>query len=190
MWYNNIGEVLFLGQNASEKGAVMFKQGDVVSYGATGVCRISGECIQKVKGENRRYLTLKPVYSPNSTVYVPIDNEVLLGKVKNLMTDDDAKALIQELPLSETDWIENDAKRTESFTKIIEGGNRKELAEMVRALYVHRREQLSKGKRLHASDELFFRNAEKILFEELAAALGIEPDQVLDFIENMDKKEA
>ena len=89
----------------------MFKQGDVVSYGATGVCRISGECIQKVKGENRRYLTLKPVYSSNSTVYVPIGNEVLLGKVKNLMTDEDAKALIQELPLSETDWIENDAKR-------------------------------------------------------------------------------
>ena len=168
----------------------MFKQGDVVSYGATGVCRISGECIQKVKGENRRYLTLKPVYSPNSTVYVPLDNEELLGKVNSLMTNEEAMELLEEFPVSETSWIDNDAKRGERFTQIIEGGDRNELAGMVRALYVHRKEQLAHGKRLHASDEVFFRNAEKKLFEELAAALGIEPDQVLEFIEKMDKKDA
>ena len=51
---------------------------------------------------------------------------------------------------------------------------------MVRALYVHRKEQLAKGRRLHAADEAFFRNAEKVLFEEFAAALGRHVKDLVD----------
>ena len=131
----------------------MFEKGDIVSYGTTGVCLISGYCVQKVRGENRKYLVLKPVYSPNSTVYVPLDNEK-----------------------------ESDAERSEEFGRILENGTRQELAHMVRSLYVHRSEQLSKGKHLRSADEMFFRSGEKLLFEELAAALGTEPDKVLDII--------
>ena len=166
----------------------MFNKGDVVSYGATGVCSISGECVQKVKGENRKYLVLKPVYSPNSTVYVPLDNGELLSKLKSLMTLEEAQELIKELPNETADWIDNDAKRAEEFEKILTGGDKKKLAGLVRALYVHRKEQLAKGRRLHAADEAFFRNAEKVLFEEFAAALGIQPNEVLSFIEDMNKE--
>ena len=160
----------------------MFEKGDIVSYGTTGVCLISGYCVQKVRGENRKYLVLKPVYSPNSTVYVPLDNEKLLSKLKSLMTFDEAHELIDGFSDAETEWIESDAERSEEFGRILENGTRQELAHMVRSLYVHRSEQLSKGKHLRSADEMFFRSGEKLLFEELAAALGTEPDKVLDII--------
>ena len=50
----------------------MLKKGDVISYGATGVCKVEGECEQTVKGQKKRYIVLKPVHQANSTLYVPI----------------------------------------------------------------------------------------------------------------------
>ena len=54
---------------------------------------------------------------------------------------------------------------------------------MLRTLYLHREEQLSKGKKLHNIDERFFREAEKLLFDEIALVLHIKPSQVLPFIQ-------
>ena len=48
--------------------------------------------------------------------------------------------------------------------------------------YQHKREQEQKGRKLHISDERFFREAEKMLYDEFALVLHIQPDQVLPFI--------
>lgn len=47
----------------------------------------------------------------------------------------------------------------------------------------------SSGKKLHACDERFFRDAEKMLYEEFAAALNIDKEGVLPFILSKIKKE-
>ncbi|MGN0497873.1 MAG: hypothetical protein ACI4F6_02215 [Acutalibacteraceae bacterium] len=46
------------------------------------------------------------------------------------------------------------------------------------------KEKLACGKKFHSADERIMKDAEKILFEELALVLEIEPSEVLDFIHN------
>ena len=53
---------------------------------------------------------------------------------------------------------------------------------MIKALYYHQQEQHAKGRRLHTADEHFFREAEKLLYDEFALVLHIKPEQVLPFI--------
>jgi len=161
----------------------MYNNGDIVSYGTTGVCRVIGECVQNVKGENKNYIVLKPVYQENSTVYVPVENETLTERIKSLMTGEEINELIREMPGDEPLWADNDSERAELFSNIISGGDRHQLARLVRTLYIHQKKQQEIGRKLHAADEHFFRNAEKLLFEEFAAVLGIGPEDVVDFIE-------
>ena len=61
-------------------------------------------------------------------------------------------------------------------------GDRMSLIKMIKALYFHQQKQQEKGKRLRASDERFFTEAERILYDEFALVLNIEPEQVLPFI--------
>ena len=64
----------------------MFNKGDVVTYAASGVCRVSGSIENKVKGVKKKYIVLHPVYEPNSTIYVPEENEELVGRIKNILS--------------------------------------------------------------------------------------------------------
>ena len=59
-----------------------------------------------------------------------------------------------------------------------------ELNCIIKGLYcvVKQNEQEYRGKKLHIADERTFREAEKIISEELAYALGIEKDKVIDFL--------
>lgn len=68
-------------------------------------------------------------------------------------------------------------------------GDRKELVKLIKTLYVHGENQKKLGKKLHACDERFFRDAEKMLYEEFAAALNIDKEGVLPFILSKIKKE-
>ena len=132
----------------------MLKKCDVISYGTTGVCKVEGECEQTVKGQKKRYIVLKPVHQANSTLYVPLDNDELKTKFKPLLTE------------------------------ILESGDRKRLAQLVRTLYLRQKHLLARGRHLHSLDERFFKNAENLLFDEFSAVLGISQDEVFDFIEN------
>jgi CarD family transcriptional regulator len=160
----------------------MFSIGDVVSYGSAGVCRIDGECEQKVKGEKKKYLVLKPVHRTNSTVYVPMDNETLMGRLKSLLTFEEVEELIEAMPDENTAWISDDSERTEKFKEIIKGSDRLALVRMVRMLYLRRQEQTAKGRKLRSSDEYFLKDAESKLFDEFSVVLGIKPEDVVEFI--------
>ena len=56
--------------------------------------------------------------------------------------------------------------------------------EAVRALYRHRREQEARGKRLYIADERFLKEAERLIEDEFAVSLEIEPKEVRPFIEH------
>ena len=53
----------------------MFEIGEYVVCGNNGVCQIKEITTLSMSGvdKNRKYYILKPVYSENSTVYVPVD---------------------------------------------------------------------------------------------------------------------
>ncbi len=160
----------------------MFEKDDVILYGAHGVCKIV-ELVEKEYGGIRKmYYELKPIYHDTSVLYVPVDSEILISKMKKILSAEEIYALIQSIPEEKALWIDDDRERKSRYKEILESGDRLKLVRMIKALYLHQQEQEKKGRHLHVADERFFKAAEKILYDEFALVLHIEPQQVLPFV--------
>lgn len=160
----------------------MYHVNDTILYGMQGVCRIV-EIIKRNFGRNmEEYYVLKPVNDKGSTIYVPVNNENLIRKMRPVLSAEEIHQIIQAMPKEETLWIADENIRKEKYKKIISEGKPIELVRMIKALYQHQQEQMAKGKKLHIADMNFFKEAEKILYDEFAAVLDLEPSQVLPFI--------
>ena len=160
----------------------MYKVNDTVLYGNEGICQIENIIEKKLTNQSIEYYVLKPVYKDNATVYVPTQNQDLVKKMKKLLSYDEIMDLIQNMPDCPVDWIENDNQRKEKYRVIIRSGDHKQLIQMVKTLYHHKKSLEKTGKKFHVSDEKFMKEAENILYEEFAYVLNIKKEDVIPFI--------
>lgn len=160
----------------------MFEVGSTVLYGSDGVCRIQDITHKEVGGVSGEYYVLEPVYQKKSTVFVPLDNERLIGKMRCILSVDELLDAIKTMPDESLMWIEDESERKLAYKEIISRGDCTELMRLVKTLYLHREKQLARGKKLHACDDRFLKTAEKMINDEFAMVLHINPDQVPDYI--------
>lgn len=73
--------------------------------------------------------------------------------------------LIDSMPDEETAWIANEAERRECYKSILASGDHLELIKMIKAIYLHKQELEANKKRLHVSDDRFFKDAEQLLYQ-------------------------
>ena len=156
--------------------------GEVVLYGTDGVCRISEITEKKFGKETVRYYVLSALYRSSSVIYVPVGNEKLEAKMRDILSKEDIDALITGLPGEESIWIENEPLRKIKYKEIITGGDRRNLFRLIKTLYEHRENQESSGKKMHMTDERFMKDAEKILYDEIAHVMGIDHRDVVGYI--------
>lgn len=159
-----------------------FSKGDTVVYGIHGVCSVVGIEKKEFMGKKSDYYVLAPTYDNRSTVFVPMENEQLVCKMKRIMQASEIYELIKQMPIEENIWIESDAERKRRYSEILKSGDRHALVRLIKTLYLHREKQSESKKKLHVSDEAFLRDAEKLLYEEFAHVLNITKEQVLPFI--------
>ncbi len=160
----------------------MFNVGDTVLYGCEGVCKIS-EITEKTFGDTKiEYYILEPVFNNRSTFFVPTKNETLISKMHPILSDSEITDIINGL--GETlDWIDDDNERKDSFREIVSGGDIREIASMLKCIMIHKEEVEDLGKRLHKSDEIISKEAQKVLYEEFALVIdGITKDDVMKMI--------
>jgi len=161
----------------------MFRVNDVIIYGAHGVCRIADMEEKTVGGVKRNYYVLKPVNDDGSTIFVPTDNELVLKKMRRLLTKEEVIDLIDSMTDEDGPWIKNDNDRKEHYRKVLSGGDHAALLRTIRGIYSHRREREAEGKRLHMIDERFFKDAEQILYNEFQYVLNLNSkEELLAFI--------
>lgn len=160
----------------------MFEVGSTVLYGSDGVCRIQDITHKEVGGVSGEYYVLEPVYQKKSTVFVPLDNERLIGRMRRILSADELLDLMHTMPAEPLRWIEDESERKAVYREVISRGDCTELMQLARTLYLHREEQLDKGKKLHACDDRFLKTAEKMINDEFAMVLEIEPDEVPAYI--------
>ena len=151
----------------------MFQVNDVIIYGAQGVCKITGTEEKILNGKKKTYFILKPVSDKGSTFFVPTDNELALKKMHRLLTKDEIHKLMDSIPEENALWVENENERKELYKNILAKGDHLELIKMIKAVYAHKKEREAEGKRLHMSDERFFKDAELILYSEFQYVLDI-----------------
>ncbi|HOB36955.1 MAG TPA: CarD family transcriptional regulator [Candidatus Avimonas sp.] len=163
----------------------MFDINEYVVYGTVGVCRVVDYRKESFGSiEEKEYYILEPVHAKNSSIYVPADNQDVIRKMQPVLTVEEVYELIDSITDEETTWISNDTQRREKFSQIIKSGNRKEILKLIKALYQHREERLESGRKLYAADENILNTAERLINNEFALVLNIEPEDVVPFIRN------
>ena len=150
----------------------------MVTYGPQGIYRIENISEQNLTGKKVKYYILKSVKGNNSTIYVPVDNETLVGKIRPVLSADQVYRLNDDL-----EWIENDDDRKTQFKAIISESAPEKLAQLIKMVYIHQRELEGMGKKLHVADERAFKEAERILYDEFSLVLDVKSDSVPSFIQ-------
>ncbi len=160
----------------------MLSIGTVFLYGTNGVCRVDEIRREKIRGEEQDYYILTPLFTRGSTIHIPVDSAYLREKMRPILTPEQARELAQRAPYEPTEWIADDTERGNRFRQIIADCDRRELIRMPKTIYCRRRELSAIGRRLHSADENAWRSAEKIVREEMAHVLHLEPEKVMSFL--------
>ena len=161
----------------------MYSTGQAVVYASYGVCVISAIEKHDFSGEDIEYYVLRPINDHKNTFYVPTSNSTLVNKMRPVFSHEEAEKLIKVMPDENSIWIDDEAARKEAYSSIIDSGDRLELVKLIKTLYIHKQKLAEQHKQLHSNDERFLNNAENMLFDELAYALGIPREEVIPYIE-------
>lgn len=162
----------------------MFKVNDTIMYGTQGICKIVEITEKDFMGTKKEYYVLKPINDAGATLFAPVKNEKIEAKMRRILSEEEIYDLIETMPYEEANWIANENERKEKYKKIIASGDRAELIKMIKALYFHKKQRESDGKHLYLSDERFFKEAERILYDEFQYVLKIRKDELMAFIFN------
>ena len=152
----------------------MFSVNDKIHYGSSGVCVIQEIATMRFGRTRERYYVLKPVYQKSSVIY----------KMRPLLSQDEVDALIASIPTVETAWIDDPQARKASFDELLRSHSCAGLLVIIKTLSAQKELRQARGKSLHVSDDTYLREAQRLLYDEFADALGILPSQVKDYIQD------
>lgn len=160
----------------------MYSAGEIVIYGTQGVCRVKEISVMKFGGNSGEYYILSPMADPRSVVYVPTDKPALTAKLRPVLERGEIDRLIADTAKEKLDWIVNDNERKEYCDKVIKGGDRVEILRLMEMLYLRREELKDQKKHFHNVDAQYLKTAERMLHNEIAYVVGIEPTEVAEYI--------
>lgn len=165
-------------------GEDMFKVNDTIMYGTQGICKIVEITEKDFMGTKKEYYVLKPINDAGATLFAPVNNEKIEAKMRRILSEEEIYELIETMPYEEANWIKNENERKEEYKRIIASGDRVELIRMIKALYFNKKEREADGKHLYLSDERFFKEAERILYDEFQYVLKVRKEDLMSFIFN------
>lgn len=160
-----------------------------VVYGTSGACKVSDICTRNIGLGDRQYYVLTPVFGDHSTFYVPTDNPAGALALREVMSDDEVRHFIGSMSAEPFEWEPDNRKRHDLYTQTFRACDPRELLRLIRALYHQKQERAKTGKKLGIADENAMSKAQYVLHSEIALVLGIELDQVADYIKSQLEKQ-
>ena len=164
-------------------GESMFSIGDTVFYGANGVCSIEDITERTFGGEVQSYYTLRSHHNSSVTLYYPVN--AANTKLKEIMTEDKAKAVLQCFEKSADPWNDKMTARNHSYQAIIKSQGHLEIAQMTNTLLRKKLELEAIDKKLPAQDTQILQNVSSILYEELATTLQTTATDISDKVDQI-----
>ncbi len=160
----------------------MFKIGDVILYGAQGICEISHIESKQIGKTISDYYVLKPLFNENTAVFVPVENEFLTAKMQSVLTKQDADELIKKAPKIEFFETKDENEKREQYKAVLSSGDREKLISVIKTIKAEQSVRRQSGKKLNMIDEQTLRKAELLLYNELAYVLDVTPDEAQNII--------
>lgn len=166
----------------------MYQVNDMVCYASKGIFQI--QAITKKKGKDRKLQEWYTLHADHdgleTTIQTPADNEY----IRTIANAQDIQSLFQTMPQLENIWIEDKSAREDRFKKLLQSGELQNWAQMAKSIYLTKEERAQIKKDIPEKDKQYLLMAEELLFCEIAYALQIPKEQVLDVIkQNIEKRE-
>lgn len=160
----------------------MYQAGEYVVYGVQGVCRVLGTECQRINRRRTEFLVLEPLTKGESRFYLPTENSAAIGKLRPVLSRQKLEDLLNADEIRSGCWIPEDNQRKQLYRELVVSGDRILLLQMLAAVYRHKEEQISLGKKLHLCDDNFLRDAEKLLCSEICLVMEMEQDQAKEYL--------
>lgn len=160
----------------------MFSVGELVLYGAEGVCRIVGIEDLDLTGEMSPYYRLAPESDKSSCIFVPMNNSILTQRIKPLLSKEEIAELIADKEGADSVWCDSTSLRKNRYQEIVNSADRKRLISLVRELQERRSHMKGSGQRFSVTDEHYFKLAQRILYDEFSRVIPVAQDEFLDYI--------
>lgn len=162
----------------------MYNLQDLVVYCSYGVCRIMEIEERIVDKKPVSYYVLSPVESEATKFYVPMHNDAALRKMRRLLTPEQLLQILRDPAMREQGWIVEDNRRKERYKELLAGNDFFATAQMVCNLKRYQQERIALGKRFHQADEIFLRDAQKILASEMSVIFQVPVSDLLQTVAN------
>jgi len=161
----------------------MYHSGDLIVYGTTGVCKVEGLANPDPRGAGRdkKYYLLKPLYQ-DGVIYTPAEG----GKVpiRPVMSADEARNLIGLIPSVKAEACHERTLQllAQRYQSALQSGDCRDLLKLTMSVHKKRTQAEQQNHRLGMVDEKYGKQAERLLFGELAVALDIPLENVQSYI--------
>lgn len=168
----------------------MFQVGENVVYGQCGVCRVEGVGpLPNSPVGDRQYYTLQPYFS-TEVIYAPVEGKVFMRPALDRAR---AEAVIRAIPAVQRE-IASERSLTlmrERYEAAFRSYDCEDLIGLIKNIYQKNQAAVQNGRRIGQMDQRYMKRAEELLHGELAVALGIGRDAVVNYIEQvLDQGEA
>lgn len=113
----------------------MFCVGDIVVYGAQGLCKVDGigPLPMKFADKSKRYYTLHTCKQPSMTIYAPVDNQTVV--MRQPLNRAQAETLISEMPQYTVVPIMDAKERESRCREALQTCDCREIAKMIKGLH-------------------------------------------------------
>lgn len=150
---------------------------ELVLYGTSGVCRIEDIREESFTGEVRAYYILRPTADTgNSKIFVPADNEALVGSIQRLFSAEELLQAIAETPaIPREEWPQDGRARNKRCKELLASGDRACLISLIKTVR-------TAGHTPTAAEETSCLRAAAMLHQEFSLAFEVTPAEMIPLI--------
>lgn len=154
----------------------MFKIGEYIIY-KRDLCQVKS--IEKSPRTGEDYYSLCPIQDESLLLKVPANN-----RLKNLrypISKEEAEELIQKI--SDIDPLEiNDKLLENAYKELMKTNRHEDLIKIIKTTYLRNESRKNQGKKIGNKDQIYFKQAETYLYNELGYSLGKNYEECKNYI--------
>lgn len=160
----------------------MFKKGQYIVYGNSGVCQVEDIVTMNMTGitKDRLFYVLIPSSQKGGKIFTPVDNEKI--GMRPVMTQEEATQLIDGILDIEEFWVSNEKQREAQYKECIKSCDCREWVRIIKTLYLRKAARNAQGKKITSVDQKYLQMAEDFLYSELEIPLGIPKSKMEAYI--------
>ena len=160
----------------------MFQKNDYVFYESEGICLVSDILRSPLDGmpKDKEYYLLRPIYSRNGVLYVPVDNDKIY--MRAILKKEEAEELVSEIPKLEEIEAEDSKELRATYVELLQSHLPQNWVRILKTVRARLQNSIAKGQRLSDTERNVAENAKRFLHSELALALNLQENEVEDYI--------